>query len=113
MTNVWNSDVYEKNARFVSELGTPVVELLNPQVGERILDLGCGDGVLSAKLRELGCEIVGIDSSQDFVRSALDRGVDAQLGDARHLAFDHEFDAVFSNAVLHWIPESNSVATGV
>ena len=113
MSNLWNADIYERNARFVSDLGLAVVSLLDPQPSERILDLGCGDGVLSAKLQELRCTVVGIDPSFDFVQAAVTRGVDARLGDARSLAFDVEFDAVFSNAVLHWIPESQMVADGV
>ena len=113
MTNNWNSRTYDKNARFVSDLGMPVVELLAPKPGERILDLGCGDGVLSAKLQALGCDVVGLDPSEDFVHAAIASGLNAQLGDARLLKFHEEFDAVFSNAVLHWIPESQQVVDGV
>lgn len=113
MTNQWNALTYDQNARFVSDLGMPVVELLAPKTGERILDLGCGDGVLSAKLQSLGCTVVGIDPSEDFVQAAIENGVNALLGDARRLEYHEEFDAVFSNAVLHWIPESQRVADGV
>lgn len=113
VTNQWNAQTYDQNARFVSDLGMPVVDLLNPKAGERILDLGCGDGVLSFKLQALGCSLVGIDPSEDFVRAAIANGVDAHRGDARELWFDEEFDAVFSNAVLHWIPEAGRVADGV
>ena len=113
MTNHWNSKTYDHHARFVSDLGMPVVELLAPQAGERILDLGCGDGVLTAKLQALGCNVIGIDPSEDFVQAALLQGIDARLGDARQLNFQNELDAVFSNAVLHWIPEAEKVAAGV
>jgi SAM-dependent methyltransferase len=113
MSNQWNATVYETNARFVSDLGAPVVELLNPQPGERILDLGCGDGALSASLASRGCSVIGIDPSDDFVQAAIGRGVDARKGDARQLEFDNAFDAVFSNAVLHWIPEAQLVADRV
>jgi SAM-dependent methyltransferase len=113
MSNHWNARTYDRNARFVSDLGMPVVELLAPMAGERILDLGCGDGALTIKLQSLGCSVVGIDPSEDFVRAASERGIDARLGDARELSFHEEFDAVFSNAVLHWIPEAASVAEGV
>ena len=58
------------NARFVSDLGAPVVELLAPKPGERILDLGCGDGVLTKKLVDLGCEIVAVDSSAAQIEAA-------------------------------------------
>ena len=113
MTNQWNARTYDQNARFVSDLGMPVVELLAPVLGERVLDLGCGDGVLTAKLQAIGCAVVGIDPSEDFVQAAIGKGVDARLGDARYLDFHEEFDAVFSNAVLHWIPEATAVADGV
>ncbi len=113
MTNQWNARTYDQNARYVSDLGMPVVELLAPGPGEKILDLGCGDGVLSAKLQSMGCSVIGIDPSQDFIRAATAAGIDARLGDARQLEFNEQFHAVFSNAVLHWIPDAGSVAAGV
>ncbi len=66
----WSSEGYAKNARFVTDLGTPVLELLAPRPGEHILDVGCGDGVLTKKIADLGCSVVGVDSSADFVASA-------------------------------------------
>jgi SAM-dependent methyltransferase len=87
----------------VPALGQPVLDLLQPQSGERILDLGCGDGALTERLSALGAHVVGIDSSADMVAAALRRGLDARAMDARALNFVDEFDAVFSNAVLHWI----------
>lgn len=113
MSNQWNAQKYDQNARFVSDLGMPVVDLLAPAAGEHILDLGCGDGVLTAKLKTYGCAVVGIDPSDNFVQAAMALGVDACRGDARRLEFQEQFDAVFSNAVLHWIPEAQSVAEGV
>jgi SAM-dependent methyltransferase len=91
----------------------PVVELLAPQLGERILDLGCGDGALTARLAGLGCEVVGVDSSPEQVAAARKLGLDARVMDAQALDFDEEFDAVFSNAVLHWIPAADAVIAGV
>lgn len=108
----WDPDGYERNARFVTDLGAPVVALLDPKPGERILDVGCGDGVLSAKLVSAGCRLVGIDGSPAFVEAARARGVDARLGDGQSLAFDREFDAVFSNAALHWMPDLDAVIDG-
>src|SRR2546430_16291408 len=70
----WNPEQYAKNARFVSDLGMPVVELLAPRAGERILDLGCGDGALTMKLVELGCQVVGVDANPNMIAAAQARG---------------------------------------
>jgi trans-aconitate methyltransferase len=99
----WSSSRYAENARFVSELGEPLIALLDPQPGERILDLGCGDGALTAKITESGARVLGVDASPDMVSAAQARGVDAQVADACNLSFSSEFDAVFSNAALHWM----------
>lgn len=110
----WRADRYAANAGFVPELGGPVVELLAPRPGERILDLGCGDGVLTKRLLDLGCEVVGVDGSADMVRAARERGVDARVADGQALGFDREFDAVFSNAALHWMRrDPDAVVAGV
>jgi trans-aconitate methyltransferase len=102
-TQEWNAERYAKNARFVSDLGQAVLDLLNPQPGERILDLGCGDGALTERLVAAGAKVVGVDSSADMVRAAKVRGLDARVGDGYTLRFDSEFDAVFSNAAMHWM----------
>jgi len=81
------------------------MDLLQPQPGERILDLGCGDGVLTEKLLALGAHVVAIDSAPDMIAAARQRGLDAQIMDARAITFENEFDAVFSNAVLHWVKD--------
>jgi trans-aconitate methyltransferase len=99
----WDSLRYATNARFVSDLGQPVLDLLNPQPGERILDLGCGDGALTEKVAAAGAEVVGVDASADMVEAAKRRGLDARVMDAYALTFDHEFDAGFSNAAMHWM----------
>ena len=109
----WDPEDYARNAAFVPELGRPVVELLAPQPGERILDLGCGDGTLTTLLVEAGARVVGVDASPEFVEAARARGIDARLGDARALAFDAEFDAAFSNAALHWMGAPDAVLAGV
>jgi 2-polyprenyl-3-methyl-5-hydroxy-6-metoxy-1,4-benzoquinol methylase len=67
----WSSEGYAKNARFVTDLGAPVLELLAPRAGDHILDVGCGDGVLTKKIADLGCNVVGVDSSADFVACRL------------------------------------------
>jgi len=109
----WSSDTYEENVRFVSDLGAGVMEWLNPKPGERILDLGCGDGVLTIKLIESGATVVGADASEDFIQAARKRGIDARLIDGHALTFDQEFDAVFSNAALHWMTQPEKVIAGV
>ena len=109
----WNPRQYAENARFVTELGGPVVELLAPRAGERILDLGCGDGPLTARLAALGCEVVGVDGSPQMVAAARQLGLDARVMDGEALAFDAEFDAVFSNAALHWMLDGEAVLAGV
>lgn len=109
----WDPEGYDRHARFVTDLGAPVLELLEPKAGERILDLGCGDGVLTEKLVARGCRVVGIDGSPAFVAAARARGVDARIGDGQALAFAGEFDAVFSNAALHWMREPDRVLEGV
>jgi trans-aconitate methyltransferase len=109
----WNSKDYEQNARFVTDLGMGVMDLLAPQPGEHILDLGCGDGVLTKKLADLVCSIVGADASPDFIQSAKNLGLDGRLMNGEALSFTEEFDAVFSNAALHWMKQKEKVSEGV
>ena len=109
----WSPERYEKHARFVSDLGTPVVELLAPRAGERILDIGCGDGALTAQLVALGCDVVGVDSSAEQVAGARARGLDCRVASGDDLSFVGEFDAVFSNAALHWMHRADAVIAGV
>jgi SAM-dependent methyltransferase len=106
----WDASRYAANAAFVPALGQAVLDLLNPLPGERILDLGCGDGVLTQKLAATGAQVVGVDSSSAMVAVAHQRGLDARIMDATNLTFDNEFDAVFSNAVLHWIKDDPNSA---
>jgi trans-aconitate methyltransferase len=109
----WDPERYARNARFVSELTAAVVELLNPLPGERILDLGCGDGVLTEKLTAIGCSVVGVDGSAAQIEAARKLGLDARVMDGEKLSFDGEFDAVFSNAALHWMRNPEAVISGV
>lgn len=109
----WQADSYARNARFVADLAAPVVELLRPQPGEAILDLGCGDGVLSLTIAGHGAELTGIDASPSLVAAARRAGLNAVHGDATLLPFTRCFDAVFSNAVLHWISKPDAVIDSV
>jgi ubiquinone/menaquinone biosynthesis C-methylase UbiE len=111
---VWDADRYGEHAGFVPELGQSVLDLLQVRRGERILDLGCGDGVLTEKIAAMGAEVVGVDGSSSMVAAATARGVNASLADASSLTFSDEFDAVFSNAALHWMKEDpGAVIAGV
>ncbi|WP_152624888.1 class I SAM-dependent methyltransferase [Xanthomonas sp. GPE 39] len=109
----WNAQSYAADAGFVPALGTVVLELLAPQPGERILDLGCGDGVLTAKLAASGADVLGVDASPELVSAARTRGIEAQVQDGHKLQFVQRFDAVFSNAALHWMREPDLVLDGV
>jgi trans-aconitate methyltransferase len=109
----WDPASYARNARFVSDLGSAVMELLAPKTGERILDLGCGDGVLTRKLVDLGCDVVAVDSSVPQVEAAKKLGLNAFAVNGEELPFHEEFDAVFSNAVLHWIKRADPMLAGV
>lgn len=105
----WSSEGYAKNARFVTDLGAPVLELLAARPGEHILDVGCGDGVLTKKIADLGCNVVGVDSSPDFVASARKLGLTVVEKSASDMEFGPRFDAAFSNAALHWMKDADTV----
>lgn len=115
MTNphAWDPATYAQHASFVPALGNAVLDLLAPTKGERILDLGCGDGLLTVKLVEAGATVVGVDADAAMIASAVDKGLDAHVGDCRSLSFDQEFDAVFSNAAIHWMGTPQPVVAGV
>ncbi|CAO3563235.1 unnamed protein product [Mortierella alpina] len=106
----WSSQKYVKNASFVPVLGAPVLQLLNAQPHEHILDLGSGDGILTLELEKQCKTVVAIDSSKAMIDAAIENGCqDARVVDGHDLVA-HEvanglFDAVFSNAALHWMKQ--------
>lgn len=109
----WDPALYAANAAFVPALGAAVLDLLAPKPGSHVLDLGCGDGVLTQRLVDAGCSVVGVDADPAMVAAAQAKGIDARLGDARALDFTGEFDAVFTNAALHWVGQPEVVTAGV
>ncbi len=106
----WNSTQYAQNGGFVASMATEVVDLLAPRPGERILDAGCGDGSLTAQLAAFGASLRGVDASLSMVSAARARGLAIDHADLTELSYDKEFDAVFSNAALHWIPLASQPA---
>ena len=113
MSQIWNPTVYAEVGAFVPALGAGVLEWLAPQPGERILDLGCGDGQLTLKIAASGAQVTGADASPSMVASAKSKGIDAQVHNAESLPFHAEFDAVFSNAALHWVRDQDAMLAGV
>ena len=100
----WDPLAYERNGAFVHQLAGGVLEWLDPQPGEYVLDLGCGDGHLTRRIAESGAHVLGVDASAAMVAAARERGVEAEQAIAEELPFrDGTFDAVFSNAALHWV----------
>lgn len=111
----WNANLYNAKHDFVWKFGADVVSLLAPQAGEYILDLGCGTGHLTAQIAESGAQVMGVDRSAEMVEAARTAypNLRFEVVDARNLSFDQMFNAVFSNATLHWIHEPEAVLQGV
>ncbi len=116
-TRDWSAPGYATNARFVADLGAPLLDLLDAQPGERILDLGCGDGALTARVAAAGATVVGLDASPALLCAARALGLDARLGDGQRLpealCGEPPFDAILTNAALHWMPDADAVIRGM
>jgi len=110
MTQTWDPQAYAQNGAFVHELAGGALEWLAAQPGERILDLGCGDGQLTQRIAATGAVVVGVDASHEMVAAARSRGIVADQAGAEALPFpDAAFDAVFSNATLHWVRDQDAM----
>lgn len=109
----WSSQSYAANAGFVAALGAPLLALLDPRPRERVLDLGCGDGALTAAIAARGAHVLGVDASADLLAAAAARGLAVRRMDGQALDFDADFDAVFTNAALHWMPDHDAVLSGI
>jgi SAM-dependent methyltransferase len=118
-SSCWSPSDYATNAAFVPALGAAAFSLLNPQPGELVLDIGCGDGTLTRKIMAAGARVIGLDASEAMVEAARAKGVDAFVADAQALDLGGQalrfgqFDAAFSNAALHWMLDPDAVASGV
>lgn len=114
-TPKWDAGLYDAKHAFVWEKAKGVVDLLAAKSGERILDLGCGTGTLTAEIAANGAQMVGVDRSAEMIAEARKKfpAIRFEVCDARELQFSREFDAVFSNAALHWIPEAERVVDGI
>ena len=112
-TSAWDAADYARVGGFVPALGQAALDLLDPQPGEHILDVGCGDGTLTLKIKDAGADVVGIDNSLSMIGAARAKGLDARLMDAAELKFAEAFDAVFSNATLHWVIDKERAARAI
>ncbi|KVD09433.1 hypothetical protein WI80_14105 [Burkholderia ubonensis] len=109
----WSPQLYENNARFVGDLAGRAIDLLNPLPGERILDIGCGDGYLTEKIAATGARLTGVDYSPELVEAAKARGLDVRIGNGEDLDFIEQFDGAFSNGAMHWMRRADAVVRGV
>jgi trans-aconitate 2-methyltransferase len=115
VSSSWDAEQYEGKYSWVWRLGTGVVELLGPRPGERILDVGCGTGQLTAEIAKQGAQVIGLDNSANMIGQARQNfpGLTFVLGDATSFRFQEPFDAVFSNAVLHWVKDADAAAASI
>ena len=109
----WSASDFAKNGRFMQDMAGPIFALLAPKPGERILDLGCGDGTLTAEIKAAGADVLGVDISEELLAVARMKGLTVTKTDAHALDYVQEFDTVFSNAALHWMQAPELVIDGV
>ena len=113
--NNWDTNSYQNNHNFVWKYADNLVEILSPKPGEQILDLGCGTGQLTQKIADAKATVIGIDNSPEMITEARKNypNLEFEVVDAKKIAFSETFDAVFSNAVLHWIKPPETVISNV
>ncbi len=106
----WDSDLYDQKHSFVTKYGEGVLSLLDAKPGERILDVGCGSGHLTKQIADAGAEVIGLDSSPEMIATAKAAypALTFLVADASDFAFDEPFDAIFSNAALHWVERAEA-----
>ena len=111
----WNAELYEARHAFVWQLGRGILEWLDAKPGELILDLGCGTGQLTNRIAESGADVLGLDASPEMIGQARQNypRLKFTLCDAAAMQFAGEFDAVFSNAALHWMLDAARVAGAI
>ena len=109
----WLAARYASNARFVSNMANPLLDLLAAKKGEMILDLGCGDGVLTKLICDTGATAIGVDSSIDQIIATRKLGIQVVAMDGHNLAFKPIFDAILTNAALHWMTSPKEVISGM
>lgn len=115
ITHTWNSDSYDRSFSFVWKMAEKVFALLDPQPSEMILDLGCGTGHLTKRIADVGANVYGLDSSSEMLVKAREAYPDITFiqTDAQNFTLNERFDAVFSNAALHWMSDAEGVVTSV
>lgn len=112
-TSSWNAAEYARVGSFVAELGGAALDLLDPQPGEHVLDVGCGEGTLTLKIMKRRATVLGVDNSPEMIAAARAKGIDAVQLDVADMTFRSEFDAAFSNATLHWVLEKQQAARAI
>lgn len=111
----WDAHVYDTSLKYVSDYGKELVDLLNPQQGEKILDLGCGTGELTQEIAKSGASVIGFDQSETMIERAKSKNgnIEYIVGDITSYKSSEEYDAVFSNAVLHWVTNQEEALSNV
>lgn len=111
MKKEWNAENYTDNFQFVHRYGEDVLTLLSVPENSLVVDLGCGNGALTQKLAEKGYDVIGIDSSKEMLEKAklLHPDLSFRYDDAVNFKLKNKADAIFSNAVFHWISDHNAL----